>query len=369
MKVAIVHDFLNQYGGAEKVLEAFHGLFPEAPVYTLIYNPPSLPPDFKSWRIRTPRLITKLPFLRSHYQKYLPLYPTAIEEFDLRGFDLVLSSSYLFAKGVLTPPSTCHISYCHTPMRPVWNMYPLYLKRSSLPIRLFLPFIFNYLRLWDFSSSQRVDHFLASSRWVAQRIKKYYGRESEVIYPPVDTAGFSPSEELKDHYLVVSRLVPYKRIDLAVQAFNLLGYHLKIVGKGAEERRLRALAHSNIKFLGWLPRERLAREYAGCQALIFPGEEDFGIVPVEAQASGRPVIAYGIGGARETVVEGKTGIFFNHQTPQSLIEAIRRFQDLKFDPQDCVVNAQRFTKEVFVMRIKDFVEEKLREYQVEENAY
>ncbi len=182
-----------------------------------------------------------------------------------------------------------------------------------------------------------------------------------MIYPPVDTSPFSPCDRPGDYFLCVSRLVPYKRIDLAIRAFNLLGYPLRIVGKGIEERRLRAMAHSNIEFLGWLPRERLAEEYAGCRALIFPGEEDFGIVPVEAQASGRPVIAYGIGGARETVVEGKAGIFFNHQTPQSLIEAIRRFQDLTFDLQDCVANAQRFTKEVFVMKIKDFVEEKLRE--------
>jgi len=178
----------------------------------------------------------------------------------------------------------------------------------------------------------------------------------------VDTAVFSPSEELGDHYLVVSRLVPYKRIDLAVQAFNLLGYHLKIVGKGAEERRLRALAHSNIEFLGWLPRERLAKEYAGCQALIFPGEEDFGIVPVEAQASGRPVIAYGVGGVRETVVEGKTGLFFPQQTPKSLITALQRFRELKFNPADCVANASRFVQEVFLKRIKGVVEEKLQEY-------
>ncbi len=369
MRVAIVHDFLNQYGGAEKVLEALHQLFPQAPVYTLIYHPSSLPHWFGSWQIRSSRLISKLPFLGKHYQKYLLLYPTAIEEIDLSDYDLVLSSSYLFAKGVITSPKTCHISYCHTPMRPAWDMYSLYLKDSGWPIRLVLPFVFNYLRLWDFSSSQRVDHFIASSHWVAKRIRKYYGRESEVIYPPVDASPFSPSDNLGDYFLCVSRLVPYKRIDIAIRTFNLLGYPLRIVGKGIEEGKLKAMARSNIEFLGYLPTERLAEEYAKCQALIFPGEEDFGIVPVEAQASGRPVIGYGVGGVKETIIEDKTGIFFNTQTPQSLTEAVGRFQNLKFDPGDCVANAQRFAKEVFMRKVKDFVEEKLREYFGGENAH
>jgi len=297
MKVAIIHDWLTGMRGGEKCLEVFCELFPEASIYTLIHVPGTTSSIIENRTVHT-SFIQRLPFAASKYRTYLPLFPTAVERFDLSGYDLVLSSSHCVAKGVIAPPGAVHVCYCYTPVRYAWDMYHQYFpaKRMGRLKGLLIPFFMHYIRLWDVSSSGRVDRFVAISRHVARRIELYYRRESHVIYPPVDVDAFSPATEREDYYLMVSALVPYKRVDLAVEAFNRSGRPLVVIGSGPEEERLRALASDNITFLGWQPSEVLAEHYARCRAFLFPGEEDFGITPLEAQASGRPVVAYGAGG-------------------------------------------------------------------------
>jgi len=356
-RIAIVHDWLNQMGGAEQVLEVLVRMFPGAPVYTSIYWKERMPPSYRSWEIHV-SFLDRLPLIKRYHQPFLPLYPLAFEGFDLRGFDLVISNKSGFCHGVITPPETLHICYCLTPTRFLWD-YLGYVEREGLGFlaRLLLPPLLNYLRTWDRLAAERVDRFIAISEEIRRRIAKYYRRDSTVIYPPVDTSRFSLSHSHDDYFLIVSRLVPYKRIDLAVEAFNELGLPLLIAGDGRDRRRLEAMANSNVRFLGRVSEEELKRLMARCRAFVFPGKEDFGIAPVEAQACGRPVIAYAGGGALETVVEGVTGLFFREQTPQALIEAVRRFDEHSFDPQVIRRHAQRFDTTVFQERLRAFIRE------------
>jgi glycosyltransferase involved in cell wall biosynthesis len=356
MKLAIIHDYLNQYGGAERVLEKLHELFPEAPIYTSIYDAAAMPAEYRGWDIRT-SYMQRLPGVMRHHQIYLPFYPMAFEGFDLSGYDVVLSNSSAWSKGVLTSPSTLHLCYCLTPMRWVWN-YREYIQRERFgkPIRMALPAVMNWLRVWDRVTADGVDHFATISRAVAARVSKYYRRESTVIYPPVDTTSFQVADSHDDYFLVVSRLIPYKRIDIVVEAFNGLGLPLVIIGDGRDRKVLQARARSNIHFLGMIPDADVKRYFSRCRAFIFPGEEDFGITPVEAQAAGRPVIAYAGGGALDTVIDGVTGKLFRPQTAEGLAEAIASFDENDFDSSVIRANAERFDTASFQRFLLQFVE-------------
>lgn len=362
MKVALVHDYLNQMGGAERVVLALHELFPDAPLYTSIYDPQRVDAAFRSIDIRT-SFMQKLPLVKKHHQPFLPLYPFAMERFDLRGYDLVLSSSSAFGKGVITRPGTMHICYCHTPMRWCWN-YDEYVERENLGkmARSMLPFFITNLRVWDQTTSMRVDHFIANSPVVADRIQKYYRREAVVIPPPIEVSRFlfDPTTQPEDYFLVVSRFMPYKRIDLAIEACNHRGLPLLIIGSGRDEQRLKKLAGPTIRFLGRLSDEEVLHYYAHCRALILPGEEDFGITPLEAQASGRPVIAFGEGGALASVIDGVTGVFFREQTVASLVATLATFDESYYDTQAIRSHALEFDKARFHRRMLQFIEAKMR---------
>src|SRR5215467_2903954 len=353
MKVALVHDYLNQMGGAERVVLALHEMFPDAPIYTSIYDPKRVDMAFQSIDIRT-SFMQRFPLVKKHHQPYLFFYPFAMERLDLRGFDLVLSSSSAFAKGIITRPETIHICYCHTPMRWCWN-YDEYIERELLGRipRSILPFFISGLRVWDQTSSMRVDHFIANSPVVATRIQKYYRRDAVVIPPPVEVSRFSydPATEVEDYFLIISRLIPYKRIDLAIEACNRLRLPLVIIGAGRDLERLKRLAGPTIRFLGRLSDQEVVHYYARCRALLFPGEEDFGITPLEAQACGRPVIAYGSGGVLASVVEGITGVFFYEQTVDSLAKALASFDDRRYEPQTIRSHALEFDMPRFRRRI------------------
>jgi len=360
-RVAIACSWLNQYGGAERVLETLHEMYPEAPIYTSMYAPRAMPAAFRTWDIRT-SFLQRLPLSRSHHQLYLFLYPLAFEQFDLSGYDLVINNSSAFSYGVITRPETCHVCYCLTPARFLWN-YHDYARRERLNTlsRLALAPLLTNLRLWDAQAARRVDHFVAISRLVADRIAKYYGRQAPIIYPAIDVHAFQPADraEIGDYYLVVSRLIPYKRIDLAVQAFNRLGLPLKVVGRGRDMAALQRMAKPNVQFLGRVSDADLKTLYARCRAFIFPGEEDFGLTPIEAQASGRPVIAYGAGGALETVVEGETGAFFREPTAEALAEAVAGFRPDALDPTGIRRHAEKFDVSVFRRQFSAFVERAL----------
>lgn len=342
MKLAIVCSWLNQYGGAERVLEVVHDMYPQAPIYTSIYRPQALPERYRSWDIR-PSFLNRLPLIRRFHQAYLPLYPLGFESLDLRGYDVVFSLTSAFGHGVITPAETRHVCYCLTPARFLWN-YHSYIEREGLGrlARLGLAPFLKSLRQWDRLAADRVDDFIAISRTVQRRIAKYYRREARIIYPPVDTARFAIEREPEDYFLVVSRLVPYKRIDLAVRAFSDLGLPLRIIGEGRDRAALQAIAKGNIQFLGYLPDDQAREQMARCRAFIFPGEEDFGIAPIEALAAGRPVIAYGAGGALDTIEEGVSGLFFREPTASALAEAVRRLGAQRFDPQTLRQHARRF---------------------------
>ncbi|MDH7486493.1 MAG: glycosyltransferase [Anaerolineae bacterium] len=361
MKVALVHDWLNQMGGAENVLETLVAMFPQAAVYTSMYGPDLMPAAYRSWDIRT-SFMQRLPGVTRYHQAYMPLYPLAFRSFRLRDYDLVLSNKSAFCHGVQTGPNTTHICYCLTPTRFLW-MYDSYRQRESIggltdtALRPLLPL----LRRWDYAAAQRVDHFIAISSAVQERIRNFYHRESVIIHPPVDTARYTPSgEPPQDYFLVVGRLIPYKRIDLAVRAFTQLGLPLVVVGDGRDRAKLEAMAGRNVTFRGWLPySEELLTLYRRCRAFIFPGLEDFGIAPVEAQATGRPVIAYAAGGALDTVQEGVTGTFFYEQTPEALAAAVRAFDPAAYDPAACRASAERFSVEVFKHKLLAFIAENL----------
>lgn len=360
MNLAIVHDGLATFGGrggAEWVLTVLHDMFPQAPIYTTVYNKDRMPEYFREFAIR-PSFIQHFPWGKTKYKAYLPFMPTAVEQLDLRGYDVVLSCNHSVVKGVLTSPETRHLCYCYTPLRYAWDMYHEYLETSWRIrfARLCIPPLLTYMRLWDTLSSERVDTFIAISHYVAQRIRKYYRRESVVIYPPVDTSVFSISNTLEPYFLVVSRLEPYKRIDLAVQAFNKLKLPLVIIGDGTERAKLQQQAKPNITFLGRQPDEVVREHLSKCQALIFPGEEDFGITPVEAQASGRPVIAYRGGGALETVTE-QTGDFFFPKTVDALVQTVRQFDASRFDSKKIQQHARQFDITVFRHSMHQILEE------------
>ena len=359
MQIALVHDYLNQMGGAEKVLLALHDLFPQAPIYTSIYAPKRVDRRFRGMDIRT-GFMQRLPLVKKHHQPFLPLFPLAFEQLDLRAYDLVISDSSAFAKGIVTGPDALHICYCHTPMRWAWN-YQDYVERERLGrlARTVLAPTIVLLRQWDYTTAARVDYFVANSPSVAARIAKYYRRESVYIPPPVDTVRFDIRETHEDYFLIVSRLIPYKRIDLAIAAFNLLRVPLRIIGTGRDEQRLRRMAGPTVRLMGRQTDEEIRAQMAACRALIFPGEDDFGITPLEAQASGRPVIAYGAGGALASIVPGQTGLFFPTQTPEALAQVVAGFRESAFDPMSIRRHAQNFDTEQFKGRFMRFVEAKV----------
>jgi glycosyltransferase involved in cell wall biosynthesis len=357
--IAIVHDWLVSMRGGEKVLEGLCELFPGAELFTLVYRRGKLTPKIERMSIKT-SFIQRLPLGKEKYQYYLPLYPQAVRRLDLRGFDLVVSSSSAAAKAVRIPPGALHICYCHTPMRYIWDQFDEYFGpgKSSLPVRTLMRMVRSPLQSWDRKTSRGVHHFIAKSQNVQERIRRLYGRESTLIYPPVDIDRFTCAPDKGGYFLIVSALVPYKRIELAVTAFNELGERLIIAGEGMERRKLHAIAKTNIEFTGMVSDDQLRGLYENSRALVFPGEEDFGIVPVEAMACGKPVIAYGKGGALETVVDGVTGVFFRDQTVSGLIGAVRASSNMQFHPQRIREHAQGFHREVFLKRISAFIREK-----------
>jgi len=355
MRLALVHEYLNQLGGAERVLESLHTLYPDAPVYTLVYDRAKVGETFKDWNLRT-SIIERLPGGKKHYKWYLLAMPAAIESFDFTGYDVVLSDASAFAKGVIVPPGTLHICYCHTPTRYLWSDAHTYSNEIRVPrlVRRFLPLVLNYLRVWDRQAADRVDAFIANSKFVAQRVQKYYRRSATVIYPPVNTQQFGLGDAVGNYYVMVGRLRPYKKFALAIRAFNELNIPLKIIGTGEEEEALRRLAKPNIEFLGYrVDRKRLLQ---GALGFINPQVEDFGIAPVEAMACGRPVIAYRAGGAMETVVDGVTGTFFDEQSWESLADTVVRFKPNAYDPAKIRAHAETFDTKVFHERMRAFVE-------------
>jgi glycosyltransferase involved in cell wall biosynthesis len=368
VKVALVHDWLTGMRGGERCLEVFCELFPGADLYTLLHVPGAVAPLIERRRVVT-SFIQRLPGAARSYRRYLPLFPLAASRFDLRGYDLVLSSSHAVAKGVPVPPDALHVCYCFTPMRYVWDLYDEYFGRTAGPLtRALMPPVAAVLRRWDRRTAAGVQHFVAISRFVADRIRRAYGRAADVIHPPVDVARFRIEESPGDYYLVVSALTPYKRIDLAVLTANRLGRRLVVVGIGPEERRLRALAGSTVEFLGWRNDGEVAELYARCRALLFPAVEDFGITPLEAMAAGRPVIALGKGGALETVVapggiDPPTGLLFEDQTVNGLIAAIREFErdPGRFEPKALRRRAEAFDRPLFKERVKAYLETRLAE--------
>ena len=377
MKVALVHDYLNQYGGGERVLGTFCEMFPRAPIFTLLYDEKLTGRAFRDRRVFT-SFLQKIPGAK-RYHRWLPmLMPLAVEQFDLSSFDLVISNSASFAKGIITKPQTRHISYCMTPTRFLWDDSHRYLHdfrgvgtlRQSRWLNadivpLLAPLFLNYLRIWDQEASARVDQFVAISDFIKERIRKYYQRGSLVVHPPVDTAKFKISGHIEDYFLMVGRLVPYKRFDLAIRVFNELGWPLKIIGDGPEMNRLRRLAlrqaqgRPNIEFLGLVSDHLLPSYYSRAKAVIFPQEEDFGIVPVEAMASGRPVIAFRAGGSLETVKEGESGVFFNEQTTEALLKVLADFNHLDFDSQVIKARAVLFDKEIFKEKWREIIQSEL----------
>ncbi|MBR4372748.1 MAG: glycosyltransferase [Treponema sp.] len=363
MKVAIVHDWLVNYGGAERVVEAMLSIYPDADIFTLVYDEKKMGKIFPKEKVHA-SFIQKWAFATKLYTKFLKFMPKAFESFDFTGYDLVLCSSSSCAKGVITPPGVPHVAYVHTPMRYAWDQYFEYKKRSGKLTGYFMDKWMPEIRLWDFVSSQRIDTLIANSSYIARRIKKYWNRESSVIFPPVDTERLSPNgKESEDFYVVFSRFVPYKRIDLAISACGELGKKLVVIGSGSQEKMLKKLAHEypnvDIKFTGRISDEEVKDYLQRCRALIFCAEEDFGIIPVEAQACGRPVIAYGKGGALETVMRDETGVFFDEQTTDSLKKAICRFEGLSFDSNKIVGHAKTFSTERFCAQLKKSIDETL----------
>lgn len=363
MNVALVHDWLNQIGGAEDVLETLTHVYPDVPIYTSLYWQQKMPTQWQTWDIHT-SMIDKLPFAHTRHQMYLPLYPMAFEHFDFSGYDLVISNKSGFCHGIVTEPETLHVCYCLTPTRYVWR-YHQYAKQENIsaPARAVLPPFISYLRQWDRVAADRVDHFIAISEEVRRRIAKVYQRDAAIIYPPVDTSRFDISNQVDDYYLLVGRLVPYRNIDILIQAFNKMGRPLLITGSGRDRERLEALAGPTVQFLGYVPDAELPDLFARCRAFMWPGEEDFGIAPVQAMASGRPVIAYAAGGALETVIDGQTGAFFKEQTVEAIIDAVENFDTNSVDPGFLRLHAEQFDTAVFKRQLSQFVEQKMEERQ------
>jgi len=350
MKIALIHDWLTGMRGGEKVLEVLCGIFPEADVFTLVHLPGKVSPVIERHRIITSPL-QRIPGIGRYYRHLLPFMPWAIEKFNFKGYDALISTSHCVAKGAEPPPGVNHWCYCHTPMRYIWDQYDSYFGpgRTSWPVQKAMELVRPRMQRWDVESSARVYQFFANSKNVQDRIEQIYHRSSSVIYPPVETEFFGmepgPSPLNDPYYLIVSAFAPYKRLDIAVEAFTLNKKSLIIIGEGQEEAQLRAKAGPNIQFKGWLDAAGLRQHYALCRALIFPGEEDFGIVPVEAMAAGRPVIAFSKGGALETVINGRTGIFFDKQTPKALMETVRRFEIMTWDSAEIKRHARNFDRQ------------------------
>jgi len=362
MKIALVHDFLSQAGGAERVLKAFHEIWPEAPIFVLFHDKEKIK-DFKEADVRE-SFIAKLPYGKTKYQWYLPWMPLATERHNLHDFDLVLSSTSAFAKGVLTRPQTLHISYCHTPTRYLWTDTHEYLEdlKYNRLVKSFLPPLIHRLRLWDKMSVDRVDHFIANSYNVKNRIQKYYRRDSEVIYPPVDVYKFKIADKVGDYFLAGGRLVPYKRFDLLVKVFNRLGYNLKIFGIGPELNKLKKIARPNIEFLGGVSDKEKAELMSRAKAFLHPQVEDLGITPLESMASGRPVIAYPVGGATETVIHGETGVYFKNQTWEALLDTVLNFNYENWDSAKIRNFAEHFSIATFKDKIKKYTEDHWEEF-------
>ncbi len=367
MKVALVHDHLAQDGGAEKVLKVLTEIFPDAPIYTLLYEKNNADKYYKDKKIET-SVIQKLPGGVKYYQWYMPFMPMAVEFFDLTPFDLIISDTSSFAKGVITSSNSLHVCYCHTPTRYLWSDTHSYIKelKYNKYFKKVISLVLNYIRMWDKLSADRVDKFIANSETVKSRIKKYYRRESTLIYPPAEVDKFSLSLQSDDedpYFLAGSRLAPYKRIDIVIEAFKEMGLKLKIFGDGVDKKRLEKISkgYNNIEFLGRIDDQELEKMYQNCQAYIHPQEEDFGITVVEAMACGTPVIAFGRGGATETIIEGKTGVFFKEQTPESIKKTVQEFSSKDFDPKSIRKRAEEFSVEKFKFEIinylsKDFPE-------------
>ena len=361
MHVALVHDWLATYGGAERVLEAMLELYPGSPIYTLVYDSNG----FTAGPIANARILSsfigRLPWAKKKYRSYLPLMPLAIEQFSLEGSDVVISSSHAVAKGVITRANQLHISYVHTPIRYAWDLQNQYLREAGLERGLkgaLARWLLHYIRNWDVASANRVDVFVANSRYVARRIWKTYRRKAKVIYPPVDVERFTPRPDREDFYLALSRLVPYKKMDLIVSAFARIGRPLVVIGDGPDFAKIKRLAGTNVKLLGHQPDEVVRDHMERCKAFVFAADEDFGIAPVEAQAAGAPVIAFGKGGVTETVIPDKTGLFFETQEEKSLAEAVISFEqgDWRFDVQAIRENAERFSKQRFLAEFSELVE-------------
>jgi len=363
-KVALVHDWLTGRRGGEKVLEVFAEIYPDAPIYTLFHFPGSQIPDIEQKRIES-SFVKNLPFLEKRYRFYLPLFPIAIELFDLQEYDFIISSSHCVAKGAIPRPDALHVCYVHSPMRYAWNQYASYFSPEMLGFfsRKIIPPIIHRLRIWDESSSHRVDYFVANAKAVADRIHRYYRRLADVIYPPVDTDFFGPGEVQEDYFLIVSALVPYKRIDLAVEAFNRTGQRLRIVGQGPEYQKLKRRAKSNIEFLGGISSEELRQLYQKSRALIMPGEEDFGINSLESQACGIPVIAIGRGGAKETVLQGETGVLYEESGIEGLSAALDKFEGMAFNKTTIRANAIKFSRDSFKKEISSYFQRKWAEHE------
>lgn len=363
LRIAIVADWLTNIGGAEKVIYEIHKIFPKAPIFTSIFNSKKAK-LFKDADIRT-SFMQKLPGAKDHHQWYLPLYPYAFEQFDFSDYDIVISSSHSAAKGIITKPQTLHISYCHSPMRYAWDNCHSYIREysSKFFFKRLIPKFIHKIRIWDRVAADRVDAYIANSKHVKKRIKKYYKADSKVIYPMVDTSNFKPRTKKTDHYIAIGRLIPYKKFDLIVEAFNDLGLSLKIVGTGVSEKDLRAKAKSNIEFTGHIPELELKPLLSSAKALIFPQVEDFGIVPLEAMASGTPVIAYNKGGAKETILEGKTGILFNEQNIYSLKAAITQFEKKKWNSKTIREQAKKFDTKIFHKELKSYIAQTWEKWQ------
>ena len=382
MKIAIIHDWLTGMRGGEKCLEVICKLYPDADLFTLLHIPGKVSPEIESHPIHT-SFIQKLPFAKSKYRYYLPLMPFAIETFDLNKYDLILSSSHCVAKSVKPGPNSLHICYCHTPMRYIWDQFNQYFGRgksswlSATVMKLLRP----WLQRWDVKTSRRVNYFIANSRHVKKRIKKYYGKEATIIHPPVDTELFTPdnTENKEDYFLIVSAFAPYKRLDLAVEAFNQMGLPFFIIGEGQDSKRLKEMAKPNIQFEGWLDNSQIRSHFARCRAFVFCGEEDFGITLLEAQAMGRPIIAFGRGGALETVIPDNqtwtpeteipksstsqpTGVFFYEQTTEALINAIQHFETIEsqFDSNAIRTHALKFDVSVYTKRMQKLIDEEVK---------
>ncbi|WP_294538880.1 glycosyltransferase [uncultured Gemmiger sp.] len=366
LKVAIVHDWLVSYAGADRVVDCMHHVFPDAPIYTLVYDEKKMPAWFREYDIRT-TWVQKIPFATRLYKKLLPLMPGAFEALDLSEYDLVLSSSSSCSKGVITRPDAVHICYCHTPIRYVWDFYYTYRANANPLVRAVMPGQMHKLRQWDKCAADRVDYFIANSRYIAQRIKKYYRRDSDVIYPCVHI-NQSPFVAKEDFYLVVGRFTWYKRMDLAVAACTKLGRRLVVIGTGDEESRLKAMAGPTVEFKGGgLSDEEVRGYYLRAKAFLFPGEEDFGITPVEAQSAGTPVLAYGRGGACETVEDGRTGLLFHAQTVDSLAECIEKFEaeGVACTKEEIRAHSLQFSEERFESQLRDYCARRVADWRRE----